>query len=394
MEKMNKKMRNDEEDVKKIQEKCELVSKYFFEMDKKLLGNSADERIISPFDDLIDYIYSEVELYYKYITGEGKKNFDRLVIMLVEFFLYQIARDCIYPPEDIMIDIINQIGKNYNYDSNQFLAEIFAYYFIDENYSKLFEAINNKLGVIIFSQKEIFIDYFLTMFQVNDNLMEEKHQESQFDILLFMREMNYSFKIPEQSLTSLNSLYKYLCVCAKRDLKQDKNQITESKDSDENTQETDKKKSIRNAKEIQNKANNNKEKEDDLNYKISKLEQQLKEMKITSDKRYYDLKEENSKLNNQNFEINQKFISLNTKVKNLEEKLFKIQSRDLWKQIVNYNLYHLNIQKTGDYDERISKIISELKKIKNSQIYIKFFEDVNAIINKGNVTVHDFEKNY
>ena len=394
MEKMNKKMRNDEEDVKKIQEKCELVSKYFFEMDKKLLGNSADERIISPFDDLIDYIYSEVELYYKYITGEGKKNFDRLVIMLVEFFLYQIARDCIYPPEDIMMDIINQIGKNYNYDSNQFLAEIFAYYFIDENYSKLFEAINNKLGVIIFSQKEIFIDYFLTMFQVNDNLMEEKHQESQFDILLFMREMNYSFKIPEQSLTSLNTLYKYLCVCAKRGLKQDKNQINESKVSDENTQETDKKKSIRNAKEIQNKANNNKEKEDDLNYKISKLEQQLKEMKITSDKRYYDLKEENSKLNNQNFEINQKFISLNTKVKNLEEKLFKIQSRDLWKQIVNYNLYHLNIQKTGDYDERIIKIISELKKIKNSQIYIKFFEDVNAIINKGNVTAHDFEKNY
>jgi hypothetical protein len=394
MEKMNKKMRNDEEDVKKIQEKCELVSKYFFEMDKKLLGNSADERIISPFDDLIDYIYSEVELYYKYITGEGKKNFDRLVIMLVEFFLYQIARDCIYPPEDIMMDIINQIGKNYNYDSNQFLAEIFAYYFIDENYSKLFEAINNKLGGIIFSQEEIFIDYFLTMFQVNDNLMEEKHQESQFDILLFMREMNYSFKIPEQSLTSLNSLYKYLCVCAKKGLKQDKNKINGSKDSDGNTQETDKKKSIRNEKEIQNKANNNKEKEDDLNYKISKLEQQLKEMKITSDKRYYDLKEENSKLNNQNFEINQKFISLNTKVKNLEEKLFKIQSRDLWKQIVNYNLYHLNIQKTGDYDERISKIISELKKIKNSQIYIKFFEDVNAIINKGNVTAHDFEKNY
>ena len=387
-------MRNDEEDVKKIQEKCELVSKYFFEMDKKLLGNSADERIISPFDDLINYIYSEVELYYKYITGEGKKNFDRLVIMLVEFFLYQIARDCIYPPEDIMINIINQIGKNYNYDSNQFLAEIFAYYFIDENYSKLFEAINNKLGVIIFSQKEIFIDYFLTMFQVNDNLMEEKHQESQFDILLFMREMNYSFKIPEQSLTSLNSLYKYLCVCAKKGLKQDKNKINGSKDSDGNTQETDKKKSIRNEKEIQNKANNNKEKEDDLNYKISKLEQQLKEMKITSDKRYYDLKEENSKLNNQNFEINQKFISLNTKVKNLEEKLFKIQSRDLWKQIVNYNLYHLNIQKTGDYDERISKIISELKKIKNYQIYIKFFEDVNAIINKGNVTAHDFEKNY
>ena len=391
MKKKKKNVKNENEDIKRIQENCELVSKYFFEMDKKLLGKSADKRIISPFDDLVDYIYSEVELYYKYITGEDGKNFDRLVIMLVEFFLYQIALNRFYPQEDIMIFIINQIGNNYNYDSNRFLAEIFSYYFINEEYSKLFEAINNKLGAIIFSQEEIFIAYFLTMFQVNDNLIEEKHLESQFDILLFMRERNYFFKIPEQSLTSLNSLYKYLCVCAKRDLKQDKNQITESKDSDENTQETDKKKSIRNAKEIQNKANNYKEKEDDPNYKISKLEQQLKEMKITSDKRYYDLKEENSKLN---FEINQKFISLNTKVKNLEEKLFKIQSRDLWKQIVNYNLYHLNIQKTGDYDERISKIISELKKIKNSQIYIKFFEDVNAIINKGNVTAHDFEKNY
>ena len=33
-----------------------------------------------------------------------------------------------------------------------------------------------------------------------------------------------------------------------------------------------------------------------------------------------------------------------------------------------------------------------MKKFKNSQIYIKFFEDVNAIINKGNLTAHDFEK--
>jgi hypothetical protein len=232
------------------------------------------------------------------------------------------------------------------------------------------------------------------MFQVNDNLIEKKQQESQFDILLFMRERNYFFKIPEQSLTSLNSLYKYLSVCAKIELKQAKNKMVESKDSDENTQETDRNKNIRNIGEIQNKINNNnnKEKKDNPIYKISELEQKIKEMKIISDRRYHDLKEENSKLNIMNFEISQNIISLKTKVKNLEEKLFKIQSRDLWKQIVNYNLYHLNIQKTGDYDERIGKIISELKKFKNSQIYIKFFEDVNAIINKGNLTAHDFEK--
>ena len=393
MEKMKKKVKNENEDIKRIQENCELISKYFFEMDKKLLGKSADKRIISPFDDLVDYIYSEVELYYKYITGEDGKNFDRLVIMLVEFFLYQIALNRFYPQEDIMIFIINQIGMNYNYDSNRFLAEVFAYYFINEEYSKLFEAINNKLGAIIFSQEEIFIAYFLTMFQVNDNLIEKKHQESQFDILLFMRERNYFFKIPEQSLTSLNSLYKYLSVCAKIELKHAKNKMVESKDSDENTQETDRKINIRNLGEIQNKINNNnKEKKDDPIYKISELEQKIKEMKIISDRRYHDLKEENSKLNIMNFEISQNIISLKTKVKNLEEKLFKIQSRDLWKQIVNYNLYHLNIQKTGDYDERIGKIISELKKFKNSQIYIKFFEDVNAIINKGNLTAHDFEK--
>ena len=222
-----------------------------------------------------------------------------------------------------MIFIINQIGNNYNYDSNRFLAEIFAYY-IDEEYSKLFEAINNKLGAKIFSQEEIFIAYFLTMFQVNDDLIEKKHQESQFDILLFMRERNYFFKIPEQSLTSLNSLYKYLSVCAKIELKQAKNKMVESKDSDENTQETDRNKNIRNIGEIQNKINNNnKEKKDDPIYKISELEQKIKEMKIISDRRYYDLKEENSKLNIMNFEISQNIISLKTKVKNLEEKSLK-----------------------------------------------------------------------
>ena len=46
-------------------------------------------------------------------------------------------------------------------------------------------------------------------------------------------------------------------------------------------------------------------------------------MKIISDRRYYDLKEENSKLNIMNFEISQNIISLKTKVKNLEEKSLK-----------------------------------------------------------------------
>jgi len=41
MEKMKKKAKNENEDIKRIQENCELVSKYFFEMDKKLLGKSA-----------------------------------------------------------------------------------------------------------------------------------------------------------------------------------------------------------------------------------------------------------------------------------------------------------------------------------------------------------------
>ena len=101
--------------------------------------------------------------------------------------------------------------------------------------------------------------------------------------------------------------------------------MVESKDSDENTQETDRKINIRNLGEIQNKINNNnKEKKDDPIYKISELEQKIKEMKIISDRRYHDLKEENSKLNIMNFEISQNIISLKTKVKNLEEKLFKI----------------------------------------------------------------------
>ena len=376
---------DDGEDIKRIQENCELISKYFFLIDKKIFGKDAVKRIISPCEDLLEYINAEIDLYYEFITGKDKKNFDRFVIMLVELYFYQIAANGIYPPEDVMINIINQIGNNFNYDSNKYLSEVFAYYFIDKNYSKIFMQINDKLGVIIFNQNAIFIDYILKMFDVNDNLMDKEVSICEKDLLIFIKEKNNFFNIPEERLINLNSLSEYLSNCTKMDFDSEKNKNNDSKDSDEKTQETEGKKEIKNEGSPNATNKNGKENENDFSDKILKLTQQINEMKMTYDKRFSDLTEENSRLSK-----NQ--LTLNTKVKNLEEKLFNIQSRDLWKQIVNYNLYHLNIEKTGDYDERIGKIISKLKTYKNSGLYIRFFKDVNDIINKGNLRAHDFEK--
>ena len=44
-----------------------------------------------------------------------------------------------------MESIINQIGKDYNYNSNKLLSEIFADYLRIEKYSQLFKQINDKL---------------------------------------------------------------------------------------------------------------------------------------------------------------------------------------------------------------------------------------------------------
>jgi len=104
------------------------------------------------------------------------------------------------------------------------------------------------------------------------------------------------------------------------------------------------------------------------------------------------MNEEIAQLKDKNIIFGDNQINLKRRIDNLEDKLFIIQSRDILKKIVNYNLYHLQIDKIGDYDERIQNIIFKLRSFKNSDLYIRFFQDIKTIINKGDSLAHTFEK--
>ena len=96
-------------------------------------------------------------------------------------------------------------------------------------------------------------------------------------------------------------------------------------------------------------------------------------------------------------EQNKRILSLQIENKNIKYQLRTIQSRDLWKAIVNHNCIYLNIEPKGYYDERIDKIIMELKKYKKSEgqeIYIHFFENVKGFIEFGNKKAHQFYIKY
>lgn len=401
---VNEEEEGDYEDLQKKLKKCDLISKYFYQMDLKLIGTNAEKRIISPSWKLDDYIEKEIDLYFTFILGEDNTNFDRFVIMLVQIFLFRISENKDYPSEDAMIEIINQIGKDYNYDSNKLLSKVFADYFEKSKpiYSDILKEINNKLGEIIFKQRAIFIPYFMMMSDIYINLLEEEFPDCEKKLFIFIKEKNNSFNIPEESLIDLKSLYQYLSDCDIKKLEQEKNKNNDSNDSDENnnTQETENKNNNDN-QEPNQMSKNEYETNIDSNTKLDRLIKEMNEMKSTH-------KEENSKLSLKIIEMEKKFsdlqntcliqrkaqMNLKTKVQNLEEKLFNIQSKDLWKQIVNYHLYHLGIEKTGDYEDRINNIINKLKSYKNSELCIRFFKDVNSIINNGNLKALDLEKKF
>ena len=56
----------------------------------------------------------------------------------------------------------------------------------------------------------------------------------------------------------------------------------------------------------------------------------------------------------------------NIKIQELDSKIFTIQSRDLWKGIINYHLYHLDIIKRGNNEEKINQIANYPELIKQS----------------------------
>ena len=389
------------DNIKRVYRNCELLTKYIDLLDKRLIRNKVEKRIIEPYMDLED-IEDEIMAYLQFKIDPRQDALSQLVINIVEKFLLRIAKNKEnYPSENEMESIINQIGKDYNYNSNKLLSEIFADYLRIEKYSQLFKQINDKLGIIIFNQKNVFRDYILKMLYVEDIFSEEEASDCENQVLGILKNHNNYFNIPEKYLNNLDTISAYLSTCDIKNFHSEIKKNNELKNMEENIQEKEEK-DIKIGNEIILEQQD-KIKGEDSKYEISKLRKEIKNFEINFTKA---LKEEkanhNTEIKKMNEEIEQlkdmniifgdNQINLKRRIDNLEDKLFIIQPRDILKKIVNYNLYHLKIDKIGDYDERIENIIFKLRSFRNSDLYIRFFQDIKTIINKGDSLAHTFEK--
>ena len=309
--------------------------------------------------------------YLQFIVDQRKGALSQLVINVVEKFLLRIAQNKEnYPSENEMESIINQIGKDYNYNSNKLLSEIFADYLRIEKYSQIFKQINDKLGIIIFNQKNVFRDYILKMLYVEDIFSEEEASDCENQVLGILKNHNNYFNIPEKYLNNLDTISAYLSTCDIKNFHSEIKKNNELKNMEENIQEKEEK-DIKIGNEIILEKQD-KIKGEDSNNEIGELRKELKNLKINFKK----MNEEIAQLKEKNIIFGDNQVNLKRRIDNLEDKLFKIQSRDILKKIVNYNLYHLQIDKIGDYDERIQNIIFKLRSFQNSDLYIRFFQDI------------------
>jgi hypothetical protein len=391
-----------DDNIKRVYRNCELLTKYFDLMDKRLIRNKVEKRIIQPYMDLEDIIEDEIMAYLQFIVDQRQGALSQLVINVVEKFLLRIAQNKEnYPSENEMESIINQIGKDYNYNSNKLLSEIFADYLRIEKYSQLFKQINDKLGIIIFNQKNVFRDYILKMLYVEDIFSEEEASDCENQVLGILKKHNNYFNIPEKYLNNLDTISAYLSTCDIKNFHSEIKKNNELKNMEENIQKKEEK-DIKIGNEIILEQQD-KIKGEDSKYEISKLRKEIKNFEINFTKALKEEKanhnteikkmnEEIAQLKEKNIIFGDNQVNLKRRIDNLEDKLFKIQSRDILKKIVNYNLYHLQIDKIGDYDERIQNIIFKLRSYKNSDLYIRFFQDIKTIINKGDSLAHTFEK--
>ena len=220
-------------------------------------------------------------------------------------------------------------------------------------------------------------------------------------ILGILKKHNNYFNIPEKFLNNLDNISAYLSTCDTKNFHSEIKKNNDLKDVEENMQKkVEKDINIGNEIILEQQ---DKIKGEDLNNEISKLRKEMKNLEINFTKTFKEEKanhkseikkmnEEITKLKEKNIIFGENQINLKRRIDNLENKLFTIQSRDILKKIVNYNLYHLEIEKIGDYDERIEKIIFKLRSFQNSDLYIRFFQDVKTIINKGDSLAHTFEK--
>ena len=391
-----------DDNIKRVYRNCELLMKYFDLLDKRLIRNKVEKRIIQPYMDLEDIIEDEIMAYLQFIIDQRQGALSQLVINVVEKFLLRIAKNKEnYPSENEMESIINQIGKDYNYNSNKLLSEIFADYLRIEKYSQIFKQINDKLGIIIFNQKNVFRDYILKMLYVEDIFSEEEASDCENQVLGILKKHNNYFNIPEKFLNNLDTISAYLCTCDIKNFHSEIKKNNELKNMEENIQEKEEK-DIKIGNEIILEQQD-KIKGEDSNNEIGELRKELKNFEINFTKALKEEKanhnteikkmnEEIAQLKEKNIIFGDNQVNLKRRIDNLEDKLFKIQSRDILKKIVNYNLYHLQIDKIGDYDERIQNIIFKLRSFQNSDLYIRFFQDIKSIINKGDSLAHTFEK--
>ena len=380
-----------DDNIKRVYRNCELLTKYFDLMDKRLIRNKVEKRIIQPYMDLEDIIEDEIMAYLQFIVDQRQGALSQLVINVVEKFLLRIAQNKEnYPSEKEMESIINQIGKDYNYNSNKLLSEIFADYLRIEKYSQLFKQINDKLGIIIFNQKNVFRDYILKMLYVEDIFSEEEASDCENQVLGILKNHNNYFNIPEKYLNNLDTISAYLSTCDIKNFHSEIKKNNELKNMEENIQEKEEK-DIKIGNEIILEQQD-KIKGEDSNNEIGELRKELKNLKINHNTEIKKMNGEIAQLKEKNIIFGDNQVNLKRRIDNLEDKLFQIQSRDILKKIVNYNLYHLQIDKIGDYDERIQNIIFKLRSFKNSDLYIRFFQDIKSIINKGDSLAHTFEK--
>ena len=387
-----------DDNIKRVYRNCELLTKYFDLMDKRLIRNKVEKRIIQPYMDLEDIIEDEIMAYLQFIVDQRQGALSQLVINVVEKFLLRIAQNKEnYPSENEMESIINQIGKDYNYNSNKLLSEIFADYLRIEKYSQIFKQINDKLGIIIFNQKNVFRDYILKMLYVEDIFSEEEASDCENQVLGILKKHNNYFNIPEKFLNNLDTISAYLSTCDIKNFHSEIKKNNELKNMEENIQEKEEK-DIKIGNEIILEQQD-KIKGEDSNNEIGELRKELKNLEIyfKEEKANHNteikkMNEEIAQLKEKNIIFGENQVNLKRRIDNLEDKLFIIQSRDILKKIVNYNLYHLQIDKIGDYDERIQNIIFKLRSFSNSDLYIRFFQDIKSIINKGDSLAHTFEK--
>ena len=387
-----------DDNIKRVYRNCELLMKYFDLLDKRLIRNKVEKRIIQPYMDLEDIIEDEIMAYLQFIIDQRQGALSQLVINVVEKFLLRIAQNKEnYPSENEMESIINQIGKDYNYNSNKLLSEIFADYLRIEKYSQIFKQINDKLGIIIFNQKNVFRDYILKMLYVEDIFSEEEASDCENQVLGILKNHNNYFNIPEKYLNNLDTISAYLSTCDIKNFHSEIKKNNELKNMEENIQEKEEK-DIKIGNEIILEQQD-KIKGEDSNNEIGELRKELKNLEINFKEEMANHNTEIKKMNEEIAQLKEKNIifgdnqvNLKRRIDNLEDKLFKIQSRDILKKIVNYNLYHLQIDKIGDYDERIQNIIFKLRSFQNSDLYIRFFQDIKSIINKGDSLAHTFEK--